>query len=228
MQYRSALRFDALAWAYDPIAMRIVRARRWRPAMVAAAAPTPGRRILDLGCGTGTLCLLLKRHCPGAQVIGIDPDPGMLARARRKAAKAGFDLPFRQASATALPDAAPLDRPMDVCLASLMFHHLDRAGKQAALAEAVRVLAPGGRLLIADWGPAHTRAGRLGFGITQVFDGFQTTRDHAGDTFVRLVAAAGVTAVDEIGRWPTPVGILYLYSARKPGDARNAPIAAAV
>ena len=228
MQYRSALRFDALAWAYDPIAMRIVRARRWRPAMVAAAAPAPGRRILDLGCGTGTLCLLLKTRCPEARVIGIDPDPTMLARARRKATAAGFDLPFLQASATALPVAPLLDRPVDVCLASLMFHHLDRAQKQAALAEAVRMLAPGGHLLIADWGPPHTPAGRLAFGITQVFDGFATTGDHAGDAFVRLIAAAGVTAVDEIGRWPTSVGILYLYSARKPGDARNAPIAAAV
>ena len=228
MRYRSALRFDALAWAYDPIAMRIVRADRWRPVLAAAAAPTPGRRILDLGCGTGSLCVRLKTRCPEAQVIGIDPDPGMLARARRKADAAGVDLPLVRASATALPTDPPLDRPVDVCLASLMFHHLDHAEKQAALAEAVRILAPGGHLLIVDWGPPRTHAGRLAFGITRIFDGFATTRDHASDRFVRLIAAAGVTAADEIGRWPTPVGTLSLYSANKPADARNASIAAAV
>ena len=221
MQYRPALQFGALAWAYDPIAMRIVRARHWRSAMVDAVAPAPGRRILDLGCGTGTLCLLLKARCRDADIVGIDPDPAMLSRARRKADAAGLDPSFLTASATSLPTAPPLDRPVDVCLASLMFHHLNRAEKQAALAEAVRLLKPGGRFLIADWGPPRTRAGRLGFLVTQMFDGFETTRDHASEVFVDLVRSAGLASVDEVGRWPTPVGIVCLYSARKPGAARN-------
>jgi len=220
-----ALRFNALTWAYDPIAMRITRARRWRPALVDAIAPAPGQRILDLGCGTGTLCLMLKVRCPEAAIIGIDPDPAVLSRAARKAEAAGVDLPLIRASATALP-AEP---PVDACVASLMFHHLDRAEKQAALAEAVRVLKPGGRLVILDWGPPKTRAGRLGFLVTQLFDGFETTQDHASDAFVQLVLAAGLGPVDELGRWPTAVGVLCLYSARKPESVdsfRNASISA--
>ena len=228
MQYRPALQFRALTWAYDPIAMRIVRARQWRAAIVDAVAPTPGERILDLGCGTGSLCLLLKARCPEAVVVGIDPDPAMLSRARRKADAAGLDLSFMTASATALPTAPPLDRPVDVCVASLMFHHLNRAEKQAALAEAMRMLKPGGRLLIADWGPPKTRVGRLGFLITQLFDGFETTRDHASEAFLKLVFAAGLAPIDEIGRWPTPVGTVCLYSARRSGAARNARISAAI
>ena len=227
MQYRPALQFSALAWAYDPIAMRIVRARHWRSAIVDAVAPAPGQRILDLGCGTGSLCLLLKKRCPTAVVVGIDPDPAMLSRARRKADAAGLDLPLITASATALPTASPLDRPFDVCLASLMFHHLNRAEKQAALAEAIRMLKPGGRLLIADWGPPRTRAGRIGFLVTQLFDGLETTRDHANEAFLTLILAAGLAPVDEVGRWPTPVGTVCLYSAHKSGAAKNDRISSA-
>lgn len=219
--YKSALRFDALAWAYDPLAMRIVRARTWRPALVDAIAPTPGQRILDLGCGTGSVSLLLKARCPEAEIIGIDPDPAMLLRARRKAEAAGWKLPLIVASATALPTEPPLDQAMDVCVASLMLHHLNRTEKQAALAEMVRMLKPGGRLLIADWGPPRTRLGRLGFFITQLFDSFATTRDHVTGAFLDLVSAAGLNPVSELGRWLTPVGVLCLYTARKP-DAVDA------
>jgi ubiquinone/menaquinone biosynthesis C-methylase UbiE len=214
--YRPALQFHALTWAYDPLAMRIVRARRWRTALVEAIAPTPRQRILDLGCGTGSLCVMIKARCWRAEVIGLDPDPAMLFRARRKAEAAGFELPLIMGSATALPTDPPLDRAVDVCVASLMFHHLDRGEKRTALAETARVLKPGGRFFIVDWGPPRTHADRLGFFLTQLFDGFETTRDHATGAFLDLVSAAGLNLEPERGRWPTPVGLLCLYSARKP------------
>jgi ubiquinone/menaquinone biosynthesis C-methylase UbiE len=148
-------------------------------------------------------------------IIGIDSDLAVLFRARRKAEAAGLDIPFIRASATALPTAFPLDQAMDVCVASLMLHHLNWSEKQAAVAEAVRMLKAGGRFLIADWGPPRTCSGRLGFFITQLFDGFETTQDHATGAFLDLVSAAGLNALSELGRWPTPVGVLYLYAAYK-------------
>ena len=222
MSYLPALRFASLSWAYEPIAMRLVKAHAWRPAVVDAVAPAAGERILDLGCGTGTLCVRLKTRCPGATVIGVDPDAGMVERARAQAAAAGVAVDIRVASATALPRDPPLDRPVDACVSSLMFHHLDRAGKRAALDQAVGLLKPGGRLIVADWGPPHTTAGRLAFLVTQVFDGFETTRDHAGTAFVDLLENAGFADLTECGRWPTPVGVLCLYTARKP-QAADAP-----
>jgi ubiquinone/menaquinone biosynthesis C-methylase UbiE len=212
---RTALGLDALAWAYEPIAMRVCRAAAWRPAVVAAVDPRPGMRILDLGCGPGTLCRLLARACPEATVVGVEPDPVMLARARRAAADA-TGLCFVRADATALPATAPLDRVFDVGVSTLMFHHLAPDDKRAALGEAVRLLAPGGRLVVADWGPPATVAGHAAFAVTRLFDGRTVTRAHADGGFVAMLREAGVADLAERGRWPTAVGTLCLYTARKP------------
>jgi ubiquinone/menaquinone biosynthesis C-methylase UbiE len=210
---RTALRFEALSWAYEPVAMRLCRARAWRPAVVAAVAPRPHTRILDLGCGPGTLCRNLARTCPEAEIVGVDPDPGMLERARRAA---GAGVHFVVADATALPASPPFDRPFDVCVSTLMFHHLGPDEKRAALGEGLRVLAPGGRLVVADWGPPASAAGHVAFAVTRLFDGLAVTRAHADGGFAAMLAAAGVTDFAERGRWPTAVGTLCLYTARKP------------
>lgn len=209
-----ALRFHALAWAYEPIAMRLCRAHRWRPAVVDAIAPAPGLRILDLGCGPGTLARRIAERAPAAVVVGVDPDPVMLARAR---AVLGPRVPLLRASATALPFAGAFD----VCTASLVFHHLRPADKGLALGEARRVLRPGGRLVLADWGPPDTAAGRAAFAVTQVFDGRAVTAEHADGRFAARLCASGFVDVAEQGRWPTPVGTLCLYVGHKPSSARK-------
>jgi ubiquinone/menaquinone biosynthesis C-methylase UbiE len=209
---RTALRFDGLAWAYEPVAMRLCRARAWRPAVVAAVAPRPGARILDLGCGPGTLARLVARTCPEAEVVGVEPDPVMGERARR----VGGNVRVVAASATALPTDPPFDRPFDVVVSTLMFHHLHPDDKRAALGEALRVLAPGGRLVVADWGPPTGWSGRAAFAVTRLFDGLAVTRAHADGGFAAMLAGAGVVDLAERGRWPTAVGTLCLYTARKP------------
>lgn len=231
MRYRPALRVDALAWAYEPIAMRLCRAAAWRPAVVDTVAPVAGTRVLDLGCGPGTLCRLIERRCPDVTVVGLDPDPRMLARARRQAGDGASRIAFVEADAAALPTSPPFDAPFDVCVTSLMFHHLAPARKRAALGEAWRVLAPGGRLVVADWGPPRTAAGRLAFGITRLFDGFEVTRDHADGGFVAMLEELALADFAERGRWSTPVGTLCLYAGTKPAAppaARNARMSAAM
>ena len=117
-------------------------------AFVERAALRAGQRVLEIGCGTGNVTLLAKQACPGAQVVGLDPDVRALARARDKAARAELDVRFEEGFADALPFA---DAAFDVVLSSFMWHHLPPDVQRATLRELLRVLAPGGKLQLLDF-----------------------------------------------------------------------------
>jgi ubiquinone/menaquinone biosynthesis C-methylase UbiE len=70
---------------YDPLVK--LGADTARAALLDLAAVHPGHRVLDIGCGTGTLAVLIKRRHREVEVAGLDPDPRALSRARRKAEK---------------------------------------------------------------------------------------------------------------------------------------------
>src|SRR5262249_10159288 len=109
----------------------------------------------DIGCGTGTLAIVATRYvgATGA-VTGIDASPSMVARANRKAAKAGARAAFQVAVAESLPFP---DRRFDVVLSTLMLHHLPRSTRQQCAREIKRILKPGGRVLAVDFGPPKRR-----------------------------------------------------------------------
>jgi ubiquinone/menaquinone biosynthesis C-methylase UbiE len=141
-------RYDAEVWLFDTVAMR-GQIRQLRRKVVDLAGIGAGRRLLDVGCGTGTLAILAARlGGSGAQVSGIDPAPRQIARAQAKARRAGLHIDFRHGVIENLPfDEANLD----AVTSTLMMHHLPDDLKAKGLAEIRRVLKPGGRLVIADF-----------------------------------------------------------------------------
>ena len=112
---------------------------------------TAGERLLDIGCGTGTLLLEAARETPGVHLTGIDPDPQILSLARSKLQASQVELV--QASADQLPFPP---RSFDVVVSTLVFHHLSMESKRRAISEIARVLTAEGRFLLADMGPATT------------------------------------------------------------------------
>jgi len=75
---------------YDPM-MKLLGGDEARRTLVEGARLNPGQRILDIGCGTGSLLVLIKCLYPESAVLGVDPDPKALARARRKAESVRLD-----------------------------------------------------------------------------------------------------------------------------------------
>src|SRR5215211_5642514 len=133
---------------YDPFT-RLVGAGKVHRTLLDAAGIRPGHRVLEIGCGTGNLALLVKAHQPQAVVVGLDPDLDALARAQRKARRRRLVIQFDRGFADELPYA---DGSVDRVLSSLMNHHVPADQKVQALAEARRVLASGGELHIVDFG----------------------------------------------------------------------------
>lgn len=156
--YLKAAGSDRMARYYDLIARLGMRERRIKGRVIALARLGPGRRMLDLGCGTGTLLLLARRSHPEASVIGVDGDPTILAIARRKAQQAGIALQLDEAMAYALPYA---DGSFDAVVSTLTFHHLTPDQQERALAEVRRVLVPDGRLVVGDFTVPQNRLMRL-------------------------------------------------------------------
>ena len=121
---------------------------RWRRRAVDLALEKAPKRILDLATGTGDLALMLKERAPGAEVVGADFAPPMLAIARRKAEARGLEVRFLEADALALPFP---DGAFGAPTIGGGFRNF--ADYEKALGELYRVLAPGGRLVVLEFPP---------------------------------------------------------------------------
>ena len=141
----AAAYYDLLVWLFT-----FGRERAFREKMLRLARLRAGEVVLDVGCGTGTLAVLAARQVgPSGATYGIDASPEMIATASRKAARQGVPVTFDVGSAQALPFA---DGTFDVVLTTLLLHHLPRPSRQRLAREMRRVLKPGGRVLVIDFG----------------------------------------------------------------------------
>ena len=139
------LGYDASALARLPASVTASFAGIGNPHLIRPLEP--GATVLDMGCGAGTDLLLAAMTVgPSGRAIGVDMTEPMAARARAGALEAGFsNVDVRLGDATALPVA---DGSIDVLISNGVFNLVP--DKARALAEMFRVIAPGGRLQIAD------------------------------------------------------------------------------
>ncbi len=212
--YVPALGNHALTPFYDVAIALLTRERVWRQALLAQVAPKSGDTVLDIGCGTGSFAVLLKKAAPGATVIGLDPDREILERARMKARAASVDVDFQHGYGN---DAAAVAKHAGVTkvVSSLVFHQVPVAGKKAALASIFEGLPAGGELHIADYGLQRTFAMRTLFRQVQRLDGFENTEPNAKGMLPHFIADAGFSDVRETKIIPTLTGSISLYAGRK-------------
>src|SRR3990172_4755088 len=191
--YIPALGARVLTPLYDPLLRWVMREERFKNRLIDLADVRPGMRVLDLGCGTGTLAIMVKRRQPRAEIVGLDPDPAMLERARTKAGRAGVEIQFDEGFASNLPYP---DGSYDRVLSSMMTHHLTPRAKRRAFAEALRVLRRGGEFHIVDFGPARSSMMRL---MASIMRGLEETEDNFAGRLPGMLAEAGFHEVQESG-----------------------------
>lgn len=211
--YVPALGIAALTPLYDAMLGLATRERVWRVALLDQVAPNTGETIIDVGCGTGTLAVLLKRRAPGARVVGVDPDPDALALAARKSASAGVDVEWRQGFAR---DAAAVLGPgvADKAVSSLVFHQVPAPEKRAGVAAMFDAVRPGGEVHIADYA-RQTGASRLLFNVIGLLDGFANTRANADGALEQLLSASTGSTVQARRVVPTVTGAISLFACTR-------------
>lgn len=133
------------------------RERKLRERVLGLAHLSPGERVLDVGCGTGSLAILAKiRVGANGAVCGVDASPEMIRRAATKARKAGVEITLKNGLVESLPFP---DAHFDAVLSTMMLHHLPGKLRGECAREIRRVLKPGGRVLAVDFGTSPGQKG---------------------------------------------------------------------
>ena len=168
-------------------------------------------RVLDVGCGTGVLTRMIADRleaAAGGESVGVDAAAKMIEVARKKRASEKCRFEVMAAEALAFDDAS-----FDAVVSSLFFHHVPLDLKQKALAEAYRVLKPGGRLVIADMHIPTTWMGALVSHVSRWFFMQPQIGENIRGVLPGVVAAAGCADPEIV---TTYFGYIAVFNTRKP------------
>ena len=208
--YIPPLTFNRLTSIYDPLTRRTLREETFKRTLIRKAQIEDGSRVLDLGCGSATLTLMIKQTSPEVEIRGLDADRNILEIARGKIKKARLGIKLDQGMAYNLPYP---DNSFDYVVSSLLFHHLTQENKVRAMAEAWRVLRSGGEFHLADFGkPGNI----LMFLISLFMRHLEEMGDNIKGLLPEMASSAGFNPVEEYAGFMTVLGTVSLVRACKP------------
>ena len=211
-KYIPALRFKWLTPLYDFLINLTMPEKKIKQALIETANIPAGVKVLDFGCGTATLTMMVKEIYPDAKVTGIDVDRKIVDRAIQKIKEKklgifllvydGKQLPFQR-------------NAFNRTVSCLVFHHLDTETKQKSLTEIFRILSKDGQLHIADFGRSKSWVQRTLFNLIRGLDGFKSTDANAKGLLPELISDAGFENVVIKKRFKTMFGEVQIISAEK-------------
>lgn len=185
---------------YDPL-VSLLGGERARQDLIDQANIEPGHHVLDVGCGTGTLVVLLKRRYPAMQIVGLDPDRKALHRAKNKASRAGVSVQLDQGFSDELPyEQGAFDR----VLSSFMFHHLEEGSMEETLREVLRVLKPVGSFHLLDFVGKHGVHGYL----DRLIHSHAQLKDNSPQRILQLMKRAGLKNAEMVKEGTMFFGLL--------------------
>ena len=208
-------------WAlpfYDPL-VKLLGADGIRRTLLKQADLRPGHKVLDIGCGTGTLVTLIKSIHPDVLAVGLDPDPKALARGKRKAERARVSVQFDRGFSDELryPDAF-----FDRVFSSFMFHHIYTDQKEKTLREVWRVLSPQGSLHLLDFEPSEGGAHGV---LARLLPSSHRFKDNSEAGILKLMRAAGFANSKKVAGGAMFLGHLRFayYSGSRHDAIRTSP-----
>ncbi|MBA3670232.1 MAG: class I SAM-dependent methyltransferase [Sphingomonas sp.] len=211
--FTPALGRAELTGLYDLAVKFLTREHIWRAALLAQLAPHDGESIIDVGCGTGTFAILVKKAAPKARIVGLDPDPKALALAATKAAADGIDIEWRHGFAR---DTADAGAAFDKIVTSLMFHQVPLSEKRAGLEAMFGALRPDGELHVADYAHQSDQTMRRLFRLTvQCLDGLEDTQPNADGVLEDLMSELAENRVSPRTVVRTITGAISLFRIEK-------------
>ena len=181
---------DVFLPLYDPL-VSLMGFGRAVQELISQANIERAHSVLDVGCGTGTLIVMLKRRYSAVEVVGVDPDSKALQRARKKVGRAGVSVQLDHGFADELPYG---EQSFDRVFSSFMFHHLDEDERERTSREVLRVLKPGGSFHLLDFVSNETSHGFF----ERLFAGHALMKTNTSERILQLITRAGFTNVMKV------------------------------
>lgn len=210
-KYSPALKFDFLTSLYDFLIKITMPENLFKNTLIEQANIQASYKVLDFGCGTGTLLMMAKIKNPAAEIIGVDIDEKIIRIAKKKIANHQVDIEIDKYDGNILPyEKESFDR----VISTLVFHHLTKEQKENILKELYRVLKPNEEIHIADFGKPRNKIMKIVSYLLQLFG--EPITDNIKGLIPCYLNANGFFDVKENKYYNTLFGTISLYSARKP------------
>lgn len=166
--YIPPMHLNFLTPIYDIGCALIGLGGRFRSAIINRLAIDGTEKVLDAGCGTGTLLMALKGRYPTVSAEWLDPDESALDLAKRKSGRKGLDIKLHLGFMEEMPFE---EDSFDIVVSTLALHHVNPEKKLQAFMECRRVLRPTGRMMLVDVSPDDTGLfGRIIYKLLSMFE----------------------------------------------------------
>lgn len=204
--------YDWLTGFYDLTIKLTMPERKFRQKLIEELNPKEKEKILEFGFGTGANLLVAVGRNSSSNFTGLDIDPKVRKIAALKLQKHNIDIPLELYDGGLFPFESNY---FDKVYSCLVFHQLDSQTKSHCFEEIYRVLKPGGKVIIGDWGEAKSKLMRVMFYVVQLLDGFKTTTDNVNGLLPAYLTNTGFSNVKETGFINTRIGTFSYYKGEK-------------